>query len=139
MENKREEMLAWVKSLKPGDKVVCEVGYVGEATILEVERVTPAGWVKTTNGQMYAQTKWSDELWGRGRTRGKIRPATEKYLREVQQKDAERAEGERRNKIIREAGSLLYKESRNSHMLTCERAEKIVAFFKQLDAEEKED
>lgn len=48
----RDSYIAWFKSLKKGDLVCYSNGWrvLKPYTITSVERVTPAGWVKTVNG-----------------------------------------------------------------------------------------
>lgn len=130
----REETLSWAKSLKPGDKVIhcgwnCKV-----LSVLEVKKVTPAGWIKTTCGKTFCQSDYyRDRFTGRGETSGSIIPVTDELLQEAQRQDAERAEKERKRRVIIKARNLVYDESRKGSDMTYERAAKIVEFFEQLD------
>lgn len=92
----REETLAWAKSLKPGDVVIWS-RYGGYYRALTVQKVTPTGIVKTEDDMSFAQTSWCSDISGRGRTFGKIIPATDELLAEAKKQEADR-EVERRKK-----------------------------------------
>lgn len=124
----REEMLAWAKSLKPGDKVIYrECWDSGNLSVLEVAKVTPAGWVKTTDGLTFAQNSWSSGIEKRSRyDGGEIVPVTDELLQKFQQQEAERAEKERKRSTIVKAKDILRAELEASRDMTYERAVKII-------------
>ena len=132
--DKREEMLAWAKSLKPGDKVVyISSGFPeNNLSILEVAKVTPAGWIKTTNEMTFAQNSWDSSIKKRGTGWGEIVPVTDELLKKIQQQDAERAEIALREKTISKAREIILREWGKSNRLTYDRAVKIIAAFEDI-------
>lgn len=136
----REETLAWAKSLKPGDTVIWNTGWPpGEISILVVEKVTPTGRVKTTNGMTFAQTSWTDSMSAVGtRAYGYIISVTDDLLLEEQKQDADRKEMNRQKQVILEARSKIWEECNKRFDLTYKRAAKILEFFNQIDAEEEQ-
>lgn len=111
-------MLAWAKSLKPGDKVV----YLrrGNLYFLQVEKITPAGWVKTTNRMTFAQAGWGNNLYERGGY-GEIVPVTDGLAQQIHQ-----------NRTIEKAKKILEKEFEDSREMTYERAVKIIEAFESM-------
>lgn len=136
---KREEMLAWAKSLKPGDNVILDKSFLSandNIFVLEVDRVTPAGWVKTTDGETFSLTGWSGYLEARGRrSKWRIKPATSSLLEEASRQEAEREEEKRKQKTIVDAEIALKNEYMKSCKMTYDRAVKILEFFKTLEDE----
>lgn len=97
----REEILAWAKSLKPGDVVIWSD--CGQYRKLTVQKVTTTGIVKTNGYMSFAQTSWRDDLSGRGKTSGKIIPATDELLAEVEKQQKERENLNRIRRTIQAA------------------------------------
>lgn len=124
--SKRGEMLEWAKSLKPGDKVIHDE--YGRYSILEVERVTPSGIVKTIGGKSFAQNSFSDRLLGRGQfVSGYILPFTDELLQAAKEQEAKREEEKRKRSVIHRANDIIYEEYRAAGRMTYERALKIIA------------
>lgn len=134
----REETLSWAKSLKPGDAVIYKSGWSGWCglSVLEVEKVTPAGWVKTTSGEIFSQKSWADEMRGRGSTSGYIVPITDEFLQEAQRQAAERAEEDRKDRIRAKAINKIWDEYNNRFNMSYDRAVKILEAFEKIDVKE---
>ena len=53
----REVYLKWLRNLKPGDEVCYEYGDIlaskRKIKYVKVERITPSGWIKTTDGKYF--------------------------------------------------------------------------------------
>lgn len=97
--DKLEEMAAWAKSLKPGDKVIFQSGWCyNDLSVLEVEKVTPAGWVKTTNNMTFSKNSYGS-MYARGRDIGRIVSVTDELLQKAQKQDAERKENENLSRL----------------------------------------
>ena len=66
----KEESLAWVKSLKPGDIVIYSgFGVAGRIQTAKVEKVTPSGIVRTNRGSFKESPwSWSGRVGGYGKT-----------------------------------------------------------------------
>lgn len=101
-------------------------------SILTVEKVTPAGWVKTTDGRTFSQTLWIDSLSVRGGY-GVIIPATEELMKKAAQQDAEREEENGKKRVIGKAQSLIEKERGKILDYTYERAVKIIEAFEEIN------
>lgn len=63
----RDSYIAWFKSLKKGDLVCYSNGWRASKpyTITSVEKVTPAGWVKTNNGLTFVngEERGKTDVW----------------------------------------------------------------------------
>lgn len=126
----REEMLAWAKSLNPGDKVIYVI--CGKISVETVVKVTPAGWVKITTGSVYSQNSWSYYFMQRGGI-GHIEPVTDELLQKAKEQAEKRAEEGRQRKVIEKAQNFVREESDNRWKMSYERAVKIVAAFEQIN------
>lgn len=129
----REETLVWAKSLKPGDEVIYTK--FESLFVLKVEKVTPAGWVKTKNGLTFAQDKHLDRLFARGANFGSIEPITEELYQKAKDQDEERKNEARKQKIINKARDVISDEWCDRWNMTYERAEKIIAAFERINGE----
>lgn len=106
-------------------------GYNCYLSVLDVAKVTPAGWVKTTNGKTFSQNSYGN-FSIRGDGIGRIVAVTDELLQKAQQQDAERAYQERKRMTIVRAKNILSSELEKSRDMTYERAVKIIEAFENL-------
>ena len=135
-QRKKEEADAWVASLIPGDKVLY-IGFAGKyEDILEVQKVTPSGIVRTNKGS-FKRPEWSASAIGYGRDTGYIVPATDDGIQQateyINAKIAERM----KNETIRSAKTLCYSVYAGAINISYDDAAKIIALLDSLGANQK--
>ena len=98
----KEESLAWVKSLKPGDIVI----YSGLGVAGRIQ--TAKGIVRTNRGSFKESPwSWSGRVGGYGKTPGEISPPTAELLIEAELQEAEDAAEKKRRDTIYKARNLI--------------------------------
>ena len=90
----RDEWKSWANGLNPGDKVIV-TGW-GRNRVATVEKITPAGWVRTDKG-FFIQRDFDGMYHERGGYQC-IGPSTEESLKEAEEQ--EREERARKNREI---------------------------------------
>lgn len=93
----REEIEAWVESLKPGDVAIQE-DWGGSLYELHIKKITPTGIIRTEEGKSFRISNWTGSVCGYGGAYGKMIPATGELITRAQEQQKERdAEKERRD------------------------------------------
>lgn len=121
----REEWRKWAESLKPGDKVIVQVGG-GRLRIGTVKKVTPAGWVAVEKYGTYSQTLNFSRYMERGGYK-EIVPFDAEIAEKAKMQEAEEQAYEEKRKIIRDAKIICDNWSSGRSSFTYELAKKIIA------------
>jgi hypothetical protein len=129
----RNEWKSWAESLKPGDKVI--VTGLKYTRVAAVEKITPAGWVRTDKG-VFNQRDCDGEYHERGGYR-LIEPCTEELL-----KEAEEQEREERARKSREITILNAKRTLNRLSYSCisyDFAVRFLSLYKEMQSKGEEE
>lgn len=133
----KEESLAWVKSLKPGDVVIYK-GLCSNLRPATVEKITPSGIVRTNRGS-FKESTWSrsGRVVSYGKTAsGEIIPQTEELLAEAERQEAEEAAMQKRRDTIRKAQNMIFGLYNNRFNLDYSKAVKVIRALEEMEQTE---
>ena len=88
----REQAMEWAKTLKPGDKVIVNMGSYNDfknITVAQVKKVTPTLIIRTDKGD-FSLGKYATVYRFRGNMFYTLMPTTEGLLREAESQDERR-------------------------------------------------
>ena len=126
----REETVAWVQSLRPGDKVIKMGWDKRPEEILFVNKVTASGIVRT-NRESYKVSSYSDRCNEYGGFGKYIIPYSEDVARIAIKNMEEEKERRRIEALIRRAKSVCYDLCNGKTHMTGEMAEAILELVKE--------
>lgn len=123
----REEWRKWAESLKPGDKVIVQVGG-GRLRIGTVKKVTPSGWVVVEKYGTYSQTSYFSRYMERGGYK-EIIPFDAELAEKAKKQEEEEQAYEEKRKTIRDAKIICDNWASERKPITYELAKKIIALY----------
>lgn len=134
----KQEAEAWVKSLKPGDKIIkVETGWCGNEdtpmAVLTVKKVTATGIVRTVEGQSFQQKRYTNNAYvgEYGGTDGAIVPYDDGLAEKAEAYQQNKKAAENNRLIIRDAKNICWDIAYSRKPLSLSLAKKILKEYKE--------